>query len=69
MLQRSVFGFVQCYNRPPQAIVEITSVKYSRRLLFVLMNYAELGAADWQQLFSFKWRLMPTDAFHALFRD
>ena len=59
VLPRAAFGLAGCYDRLPQEIVEIP---------YAVMNYVESVAVRWQAFFLTHWRLMPADAFHALFR-
>ena len=68
VLKRSVFGLVRCYNRLPQEIVDISSVKkIQRRLQLALIGFAKTGAENWQRLFSVQWQRMHRGKFHDLF--
>ena len=60
VLRRSLFGLVWCYNGLPQTFVDEASVKtVQRRLQLGLLRLAELGAEDWELLYSSAWRHFP----------
>ena len=53
VFRRSIFGTVQCYNALPQNVVDRPSVSsFQRALQAALSHQAELGASNWQGMFS-----------------
>ena len=57
VLKRSLFGLVHCDNRLRQHPVDTSSVqRFQRKLRHGLLQHAELGASDWQALYSTGWR-------------
>ena len=68
VFQRSLFGLAQLYNRLPEHVVESTSVKvFQRKLQQGLLWWAELGATDWQYLYSTGWKRLPLQRFDELY--
>ena len=65
---RSLFGVAHLYNRLPEHVVATTSVKaFQRKLQQALLRWAELGATDWQCLYSTGWKRLPLPRFDDLF--
>ena len=68
VLKRSLFGLVHCYNRLPQYLVDMSSVKlFQRNLQIGILQHAELGAVDWQALYLTGWRQLPMTKLDKLF--
>ena len=69
VFRRSIFGTVQCYNALPQNVVEKPSVSsFQRALQAALSHQAELGASNWQGMFSDGRRYASALRFQSLFR-
>ena len=68
VLKRSLFGLVHCYNILPQHVVDASSVQlFQRKLQGGLLQHADLGAEDWQSLFSTGWKKLPRTVLDELF--
>ena len=68
VMKRSLFGTCRCYNRLPQALVDVGSVKLLQRNLQIgLRKFAQSGSREWHNLFSKEWRFLSRQRFHALF--
>ena len=68
IMKRSLFGTCRCYNRLPQALVDVGSVKlFQRNLQIGLRKFAQSGSREWHNLFSKEWRFLSRQRFHALF--
>ena len=68
VLHRSLFAAVVVYNLLPSETVELSSVKaFQSHLQFALRNAARNRVADWQYLFSPRFRLLRPAAFQSLF--
>ena len=70
-MKRSVFGLALCYNKLPQGVVELVSVKsFQHALQKALLNFAEKQAVvggEWQRLFSVDWRRLSRRGLDELF--
>ena len=67
-MKRSLFGLVHCYNKLPQRLVDMTSIKaLQRNFQLGLLKYADRGAPDWQALYSSGWRKLARSKLDELF--
>ena len=68
VFQRSVFGLAHCYNVLPQTVVDLTTVKsFQKHLQLALLNFAEGGTDDSQELYSGSWKRFPRTKLDTLF--
>ena len=68
VLKQSLFGLVYCYNILPQHVVNASSVQlFQCKLQGGLLQHADLGAEDWQSLFSTGLRKLQRTVLDELF--
>ena len=68
MFKRSIFGYVGVYNRLPQSLVNLKTVKEFQRCLQQTVMRVAISGGDWEEFLSVKRKTVDIQVFQRQFR-